>query len=554
MQRSGGGGSAAGVSVRETSSPRSTPELPPNSFRGGLNFGDFPEHTGSSGGNASVRRSLSTSPAPSPARRPSCSAEEAAKGSIHRTRKKKKGRPQNALFMLANSMGGGATPATAGSQVVDLRALDPSPCPSRGSRSPLRSCHVHERGSRCEDVPATQILEFLYLGSVKDAQDAAFLARHQIRYIINVSQEEYWSVDKKVQIFTFKVDDSATADIAALFQPTRDLINSIRGRYYRYARGESSTRPAVLVHCQKGRSRSATIVLAYLIYTNGWSVAEAMKYVGARRPCAEPNIGFMEELRKLQESLSFEERTRRYSELCWFMRNLNAETSQSHVRELFEKRIGMVRHVVTYVVAGGGAGNVADGGTAGNCGDGSRVTVQRDTRFSASWPAAPSTGDSDAADSLVAFDLGAALGKQNDGLDDQRAAKDSDTHAYKDASAAVSLLRGPSTEKTMLCFVFFTCREDVLHGIKSGQFQQLLLQLPSAAGKQIKYATGPKLKKIMTEHQSMSSSFVQDMAGFSDHATTRTGGESAAADADGAVQTQGVVAPASKEADVTRPV
>ncbi|CBZ24043.1 putative dual-specificity protein phosphatase [Leishmania mexicana MHOM/GT/2001/U1103] len=450
-------------------------------------------------------------------------------------------------------MGGGASAATAGSQVVDLRALDPSPCPSRGSLSPLRSGHVHRRGSRCEDAPATQILEFLYLGSVKDAQDAAFLARHQIRYIINVSQEEYWSVDKKVQIFTFKVDDSATADIAALFQPTRDLINSIRGRYYRYARGESSTRPAVLVHCQKGRSRSATIVLAYLIYTNGWSVAEAMKYVGGRRPCAEPNIGFMEELRKLQESLSFEERTRRYSELCWFMRNLSAETSQSHVRELFEKRIGMVRHVVTYVVAGGGAGNVGDGGTVGNCGDGSRVTAQREAQFSASWPAAPSTGDSDAADPLAAFDVGVAPRKQSDGVDAQPAAKDGDTHAYKDASDAVSLLRSPSTEKTMLCFVFFTCREDVLHGIKSGQFQQLLLQLHPAAGKQIKYATGPKLKKIMTEHQSISSSFVQDMAGFSDHVTTPTGGESAAPDADGAVQTQGVAAPASKEAVVTLP-
>ncbi|GET86139.1 dual-specificity protein phosphatase, putative [Leishmania tarentolae] len=554
MQYSGGGGSAAGVSVRETSSPCSTPKLPTNSFHGGGNLDALPGHTdGGGGGDASVHGSLTTSPASSAVLRPSCSTKEHATDPVHHTRKKK-GRPQNVLFMLAKSMGGGASAATAGSHVVDLRALDPSPCPSRGSRSPLRSGHGHQRGSRCEDVPATRILEFLYLGSVKDAQDAGFLAAHHIRYIINVSQEEYWSVDKKVQIFTFKVDDSATADIAALFQPTRDLINSIRGRYYRYTRGEGSTRPSVLVHCQKGRSRSATIVLAYLIYTNGWSVAEAMKYVGARRPCAEPNIGFMEELRKLQESLSFEERTRRYSELCWFMRNLSAETLQSHVQELFEERIGMVRRVVTYVVDGGGAGNVGDGATAGNCGDDGGVRAQCDAQFSASWPVAPSTSGRDAAHPPVAVGSGVAPREQNDSASEQHAAEQDDAQVHKDAIEAGSLLHGPGREKTMLCFVFFTCREDVLHGIKSGQFQQLLHQLHPAAGKQIKYATGPKLKKIMTEHQSMSNSFVRDMAGFSDSATTPAGGQSAAADADDALKIQEVAASLSKEVEGTLPV
>ncbi|CAJ1005949.1 putative Dual specificity phosphatase, catalytic domain containing protein [Leishmania naiffi] len=448
-------------------------------------------------------------------------------------------------------MGGGASTGTNNSQVVDLRALDPSPCPSRESHSPPQSGSRHHLGLRSEDVPATQILDFLYLGSVKDAQDAAFLAKHQIRYILNVSQEEYWSVDKKVQIFTFNVDDSATADIAALFQPTRELINSIRARYYRYAGSESSTRPAVLVHCQKGRSRSVTIVLAYLIYTNGWSVAEAMKYVGTRRPCAEPNIGFMEELRKLQESLSPEERTRRYSELCWFMRNLSAETAQSHVRELFEKRIGIVRHVVTYVVAGSEAGNVGDVGTTEKADGRGLVTTEHNARLSASLPATPPPSDIGTAEPLVPPDLEVTPGKQASGFNEQRAATHTDSPAYKDARGSVSPLRRPGTEKTMLCFVFFTCREDVLNGIKSGQFKQLLRQLHPATGKQIKYATGPKLKKMMVEHQSISGSFVQDVARFRGHATTSPDGESEAIGVDGAPQAEGAVPTTSKAAEET---
>ncbi|KAG5498499.1 hypothetical protein JKF63_02785 [Porcisia hertigi] len=528
MRRSSGGGSALSLSVCETASPRLTPKLTPRSAHGGLVSGSLPDHVSGGGIAARKRHGPVSSPAPSPTPRPSSRTREPITAPVHHT-KKKKGRPQNALYMLARGMGIGASGGIGSSQVVDLRALDPSPCPSRESRSPMLSGPGHPRDLRAEDVPATQILDFLYLGSVKDAQNAEFLAEHQIRYIINVSQEEYWSVDKKVQIFTFKVDDSATADIAALFQPTRDLINSVRARYYRYARGESSIRPAVLVHCQKGRSRSATIVLAYLIYTNGWSVAETMKYVGMRRPCAEPNIGFMEELRKLQESLSLEERTKRCSELCWFMRNLSPETAPSQVRELFEKRIGMVRHVVTRVVASSGSGSAA----------------QRESVYSASVPAAPPIGDTDAAEPLVPFDVGVAPTRQGDGANGHRAATRRVTPVHKDVNAAADPGHPPETENTMLCFVFFTCREDVLLGIKSGLFKQLLRQLRPAVGKQIKYATGPQLKKIMTEHQSISSGFAQDMASFSDRITMPSVIQAVAADADGAVATQEV-------ADATR--
>ncbi|KPI90667.1 putative dual-specificity protein phosphatase [Leptomonas seymouri] len=412
-------------------------------------------------------------------------------------KREKKGRPQNALFSLASTFNGGA-PVSA--NVVDLHNLD------------AFSSHIScKRSTRTvtEDVPPTQILRFLFLGSVKDAQDSDFLAKHNIRYIINVSQEEYWSVDKRLQIFTFKVDDSATADIASLFTPTRSLINSVRDRYYRSEAAGKTSRPAVLVHCQKGRSRSATIVLAYLIYTNGWSVAEAMRYVVTRRPCAEPNIGFMEELRKLQESLPAEERTKRYSGLCLFMRNLDSQTSEAHVRETFERRVGLVRDVVMLTVPASDPSDAqcsknreqANGGAARisrvNCGN-------PEEKCGAAATALSTIGEG-------VGEGGVAAPPQAAGGEVVRAEANESVDAKSPLSAsAATATPGPAMRYVSLCFVFLTCREDIMRGVKHGQLRDILAHLHPAAGKQIKYATGPKLRRLMTEHQSMSSSFSQD--------------------------------------------
>ncbi|KPA74795.1 putative Dual-specificity protein phosphatase [Leptomonas pyrrhocoris] len=424
--------------------------------------------------------------------------------------KEKKGRPQNALFSLASTFNGGE-PVRA--NVVDLHSLDPTAPQLISKRG---------NGAAAEDVPATQILSFLYLGSVKDAQDPDLLAKHGIRYIINVSQEEYWSVDKRLQVFTFKVDDTATADIASLFEPTRSLINNVRERHYRSVAAGKTSHPAVLVHCQKGRSRSATIVLAYLIYTNGWSVAEAMKYVATRRPCVEPNIGFMEELRKLQGSLPSEERTKRYSELCWFMRNLDALTSEAQVQEMFELRVGFVRDVVMLTAPASGSS------------DAQRGTISDQERSGAASPSPSTTDNLDERDSPTKT-APLAVGD----------ADPAETHesAHITSPIAAAGTPAPTRQRVALCFVFLACREDILRGIKQGQMRDILERLRPAPGKYIKYATGPKLRKLMTEHQSMSSSFAQDMSQFNgplQHDEDATGDVRISNDADPANQVKQV--------------
>lgn len=59
----------------------------------------------------------------------------------------------------------------------------------------------------------------------------------------------------------------------------------------------------VLVNCFAGVSRSTTIVLAYLMYKNKWSVQEALAFVRSKRPIINPNYGFISQLYNLQSTL-----------------------------------------------------------------------------------------------------------------------------------------------------------------------------------------------------------------------------------------------------------
>ena len=53
-------------------------------------------------------------------------------------------------------------------------------------------------------------------------------------------------------------------------------------------------RRTVYVHCLAGVNRSATVVIAYLMFEHGWHRDQALAHVQSKRPCAQPDPSLMQ--------------------------------------------------------------------------------------------------------------------------------------------------------------------------------------------------------------------------------------------------------------------
>lgn len=58
-----------------------------------------------------------------------------------------------------------------------------------------------------------------------------------------------------------------------------------------------------MVHCFAGRSRSTTVVAAYVMATEGYSFKETMILIKRVRPAAQPNAGFVAQLVAFEKHL-----------------------------------------------------------------------------------------------------------------------------------------------------------------------------------------------------------------------------------------------------------
>ncbi|XP_069773756.1 dual specificity protein phosphatase 2 [Narcine bancroftii] len=130
-----------------------------------------------------------------------------------------------------------------------------------------------------------EILPFLYLGSAYHSSRKETLQSLGITALLNVSSNCPNCFEGIFEYKCIPVEDSHMTDISAWFQEAIDFIDLVKN---------SSGR--VLVHCQAGISRSATICLAYLIWAQRVRLEEAFDFVKQRRGVISPNFAFMGQL------------------------------------------------------------------------------------------------------------------------------------------------------------------------------------------------------------------------------------------------------------------
>lgn len=138
-----------------------------------------------------------------------------------------------------------------------------------------------------DDIPA-KIIEHLYLGS-QDCCDLVVLDQYNIKHVLSLG------VDAPVKNcdINYRFIKMLDLDRTDLHKYLGDCINFIENAL--------NSKENILVHCNAGVSRSASIVIAYLILKSSLSFESALALVKAARPCIRPNDGFMIQLRNLRK-------------------------------------------------------------------------------------------------------------------------------------------------------------------------------------------------------------------------------------------------------------
>jgi len=117
-----------------------------------------------------------------------------------------------------------------------------------------------------------------------------------ISLVINLAEECETRPIEGVSFLAFTLKDTPSENIYQHFDRTLGCLQEAKEREKR-----------TLVHCQAGVSRSATIVIAYLMKNNGWSLEKARNFVRERRGIIEPNHGFLTQLKQYQGYLNITE-------------------------------------------------------------------------------------------------------------------------------------------------------------------------------------------------------------------------------------------------------
>jgi dual specificity MAP kinase phosphatase len=62
-------------------------------------------------------------------------------------------------------------------------------------------------------------------------------------------------------------------------------------------------RKKILIHCTAGISRSATLTIAYIMFSKRVTLNDAYKFVKSKRKAISPNLDFMGELQQYEKTL-----------------------------------------------------------------------------------------------------------------------------------------------------------------------------------------------------------------------------------------------------------
>ncbi|XP_059649367.1 dual specificity protein phosphatase PHS1-like isoform X2 [Cornus florida] len=206
----------------------------------------------------------------------------------------------------------------------------------------VRLEHILERIALISDAANTErpssILSSLFIGGALAARSINTLQHLGITHILCLCSNEIGQSDSQYpELFGYKnfsICDNEDANISNIFEEAHDFIYHVE-----------ETGGKVLVHCFEGRSRSATIVIAYLMLRKNLTLLEAWNTVKRVHRRAQPNDGFARILLgfdlKLHGKVSMEWQQRRpmmkVCPICGKNAGLSSSSLKLHLQKAHKK-------------------------------------------------------------------------------------------------------------------------------------------------------------------------------------------------------------------------
>ncbi|MGJ8670851.1 MAG: dual specificity protein phosphatase family protein [Oceanococcus sp.] len=144
----------------------------------------------------------------------------------------------------------------------------------------------------------SKITETLFLGARPSIEHCEMLKETGITHVVSVLSENDQSkmafLQPEFESLFLGIHDRVNQEISAIFP---DFFE------FSFEALQSHSRAKILIHCEAGVSRSATLAIALLMKSEHKAFFEAFSQVQAKRPQILPNIGFASQLQQLEMEL-----------------------------------------------------------------------------------------------------------------------------------------------------------------------------------------------------------------------------------------------------------
>lgn len=140
--------------------------------------------------------------------------------------------------------------------------------------------------------PIDHIIDNLYLGDFRAADDLNMLRKYNITHIVNCAAHIPEVFKDDINYLSLEMADDYSQNLTEAIKKAHAFINDA-----------TEIGGNVFIHCQEGISRSASILISYLISSKGLSYEKALELLHGKRKVVKPNKHFAKQLKGYEAGL-----------------------------------------------------------------------------------------------------------------------------------------------------------------------------------------------------------------------------------------------------------